>query len=339
MVRVGILGTGFMGQTHAEIYQQLQDVEILGVTDTQAEKGKKLAQKLGCKYYQNPDDLLRADSVDIIDICLPTFLHEEYAVKAALEGKNILCEKPLALKIESVDKVIEAVNKTGVKFMVGQVLRFWPEYVKIKELYDSGILGDVKMAYANRLAQPPNWSNWFADTQKSGGGLFDLHLHDIDYLRHIFGPIQTIYATGEKSENGAWNHVVTILHFAKGPKACVEACWEMPSGYPFTANFRAVGEKATVEYSLKAGHNLENRDSAMDEIMLFEQGKDPEPVKVEKQDAYFNEIKYFVECIKENHYPTIITPSESKEVMNIIFAIEESLESGKVVDFEKFAEG
>ena len=90
--------------------------------------------------------------------------------------------------------MLHAAEEAGVQFAVGQAVRFWPEYVKAKELYDSGALGTVKYARASRLSVHPAWSEWYRRPENSGGGLFDLHLHDIDYLCYIFGKVKQVYA-------------------------------------------------------------------------------------------------------------------------------------------------
>ncbi|MDD3840397.1 MAG: Gfo/Idh/MocA family oxidoreductase [Clostridia bacterium] len=331
MVKVGILGAGFMGRTHADAYKQLKDVEIYGVSNRSREKGEKFSQDYKCRYFQGAEQLIEDENVDVIDICLPTYLHEKYAVMAARQGKHILLEKPFALSIQAAQNIVDAVHQAGVKFMVAQVVRFWPEYVKIKQIYDDGLLGDIKVVYANRLAQHPNWSDWFRDVEKGGGGLFDLHLHDIDYVRYLLGPVESVYATGKKSDNQAWNHVVSILNFKNGSKACVEGAYEMTDNYPFTMAFRAVGQTGTVDFDFSAGFNLEDRESAINRMVLYQNQKDPEIVSIEQRDAYLNEIEYFIDCIKNDKPIEVVTPDESLEVLRIILALQESLETGRVV--------
>ena len=127
-------------------------------------------------------------------------------------------------------------------------------------------------------------------SEKSGGGLFDLHLHDIDLLRYFFGPVETAYAVGYKTPAGCYNHVMSSLKFKSGARAVAEGAFQMSEGYPFTMTFRAVGTKGTLEFVLSAGFNLENLGGASSRLVCFENGKKPEVVKVDDTDAYFREI-------------------------------------------------
>ncbi|MDY0092855.1 MAG: Gfo/Idh/MocA family oxidoreductase [Candidatus Vecturithrix sp.] len=331
MLHVGMIGAGFMGRTHGDAYKNLTDVRLAGIASRGQEKARKFAEEYQCTNYPQPEELINNPSIDIIDICLPTHLHEQYVVLAATHGKHVLCEKPFSLTLEAADRMIEATRKAGVKFMIAQVLRFWPEYMKIKELCDQGVPGKINTVYASRLAQFPNWGDWFQDVAKSGGALFDLHLHDIDYLRYLMGPVHSVYAVGKQDAKGAWNHVVSVLNFTNGATAVVEGSNQMTAGYPFTMSLRAVGEQGTIEFSFKAGFNVEERASAANAVVLYQEGKSPEILDIVQKDGYLHEIEYFVNCVKNDVQPAIVTPEQSREVLQLVLALKKSLESGNVV--------
>jgi predicted dehydrogenase len=217
--------------------------------------------------------------------------------------------------------------------MVAQVVRFWPEYVEIKKLYDAGKFGDIKMVYASRLAQHPNWAEWHKDPKNSGGGLFDLHLHDIDFLRYIFGEVKSVYAVGWRSRTGCWNHVTTSLQFKNGVRAVAEGAFDMTENYPFTMSLRIVGESSTADYRLIAGLNLEDVGSSTREAMLYETGSEPTQIPVDTSvDAYQAELEYYADCVEKGTTPKKVPLAESKDVVRIILAIQESLETGDVVE-------
>ena len=240
-------------------------------------------------------------------------------------------EKPFALSLESAKKMIAATNDAGVKFMVAQVIRFWPEYVLIKDYFDKGKIGDLKMVYGSRLAQHPNWTTWHVDPEKSGGGLYDMHLHDIDYMCYLFGKVASVYATGAKSESGCWNHVMTTLKFRNGKFATIEGAMDMTDNYPFTMTFRAVGSTGTLDYRFIAGFNLENVGGAIRNTVYYRNGEQPEVIEIEAYDGYQKEIEYFIGCIKNNQSVEVVTPEESLYVLKVIQAIHESLEKGEAV--------
>lgn len=332
MLNIGIIGSGFIGSTHAVAINNSDKVNLVAIADVNEEKGKEAAQAHNCKWYADAEEMLQKEEIDIVDVCLPTFLHEQFVVLAAKYKKNVMCEKPVALTLESFDNMVKATTEAGVKFMVAQVIRFWPEYVDIKKHYDAGEFGDIKLVYASRLAQHPTWTTWHRDPNKGGGGLFDLHLHDIDFARYIFGKPKSIYAIGWQSETGCWNHIMSNIVFENGVKAAVEGAFDMTENFPFTMYFRIVGENKSVEYNLSAGLNLEDVSSAKRQEVLFETGKQPEFANVnQNEDAYQTEIEYFADCIENNKEITKVPLSQSREVIQMILAIKKSLETGEVV--------
>ncbi|MCF8566695.1 Gfo/Idh/MocA family oxidoreductase [Alicyclobacillus tolerans] len=326
MVRVGLLGSGFMGETHASAYRNMTDVELVGVYTRNADKGREFAGRFGTSFF--PDAQTLYAQVDVVDICLPTYLHEQYCVEAARAGKHILCEKPIALTRDSLDRIGAAVQETGVIFMAAQVLRFWPEYQELKRQVQSGQIGEVLEISMQRLAQAPSWSAWFKDPERSGGALFDLHIHDLDMARHLLGPIATVYAVGV-NQAGAWNHVVTTLTAQSGAKAVCEGSFLLPSGYPFTMSARLLGTSAAAEFVLKAGVNLENRSEAKNELMVYHNG--PELWTSTGADAYEQEIRYFISCVVKGESASIVPFSEVVDVLDIVLAAKRSLETGQVV--------
>lgn len=331
MLRIGIMGTGFIGSAHADAYKEIEGVTLVAVADLNEEAGKKLANDHGCSYYADAKAMLETENLDIVDVCLPTFLHEKYVLMAIEYGAHVLCEKPFTLKLESAQRMVDAAEKANVTFMIAQVIRFWPEYVRAKELYDAGTFGRIKMVYANRLAQHPNWSTWHRDVEKSGGGLFDLHIHDIDYMVHLFGDVEKVYAIGDKDKNNCWNHVTSSLTFKGGQRAIVEGAFEMTENYPFTMGMRIVGLEATYEYNFVAGFNLENVGGAKRSAVLFANGAEPEVQKVDETDAYLIELRYFISCIKQGLPVERAMPQNSLYVLKVILAIQQSLKTGAVV--------
>jgi len=331
MLRIGIMGTGFIGAQHAASYAQIKEAQLVAIADVNAEAGKKLADEYSCTFYQDAQEMLASEKLDIVDICLPTFLHEQYVLLAFKHNAHVLCEKPFTLTYESAKKMVEAAESANRTLMVGQVIRFWPEYVRAKELFDAGELGTIKMTTMSRLAQHPNWTTWHRDPKKSGGGLFDLHVHDIDYACHLFGDVEQVYAIGQKDKNECWNHVLTTLTFKNGQRAAIEGAFEMTENYPFTMTMRIVGDEGTYEYNFVAGFNLENVGGAKRSAVLFKNGAEPEVQKIDETDAYQLELQYFVEQIEKGEPVAQALPRHSLYVMKVMLAIQESLETKQVV--------
>lgn len=231
MKNIGLVGLGFIGKTHLDAYNHIENCQVTAIGTRNEVKDRQITSKFSGSFVTEYDDLLNDQEIDIIDICLPTYLHEEYIIKAANAGKNIICEKPLTLTVESANRIIHAVNKNKVNLFVAHVLRFWPEYKVIKSFSESDKLKDIDIVHAKRLGQAPKWSSWFQHPEKSGGALFDLHIHDIDFVYYLLGKVDSVYSVGNKNKSGAWDHVMTTLSFKNKSKAFVEASQRMPIGF------------------------------------------------------------------------------------------------------------
>lgn len=331
MKKAAIIGGGYIGLVHANAYKNSSKADLVAVVDVNEEAGKKLAKEYKCTFYTDAQEMMDKEKPDFVDICVPTFLHEQFVLLAAKNKVNVLCEKPIALSVEAVDRMMAAVEESGIRFMVAQVIRFWPEYVKIREMYEKGDFGKVKMVYANRLAQFPAWMNWNQDPKQSGGGLFDLHLHDIDMCRSLFGEVKSVYAVGYKNEFGCWNHVGSSLSFKNGLRCLVEGAYEMTDEYPFTMTFRIVGQEVTADYLLSAGMNVDDPTSFKRTLTRYETGKQLEKIKIDDYDAYQAEIDYYSDCLESGEEFSLVSTQEVRDVIKILLALEESLESGKAV--------
>lgn len=326
MVNIAILGAGFMGKTHSLAYQKMEDVKLVAICDINDKIGKALADSSNCEYYADCENMLKAVHIDVIDICLPTFFHEKYTLLAAKYRKHVFCEKPATLDRDALKRMIDTIEKAGTQFMVGQVIRFWPEYVHAKKMYNKSEFGTIKEVYASRLSVHPEWSEWYRKAENSGGALFDLHLHDIDILCYIFGKVKKVYAVGKKNEYDCWNHISTILSFENGVNAVVEGIIEMPNNYPFTMSLRITGDEKALDYRMIAGSNLGDVSQAIRETRIYAMDNNIEILPVNGQDPYETELRYFVDCIKNNVPANKILPKDVAYVLKVIHAIKKSLE-------------
>ena len=334
MIRVGLVGYGFMGKMHSECYAAA-GAKVAAVADGEADRRQDAAAKLGCKAFDNVQALLDGSEVDLIDVCTPTYLHEEIIMAGASAGKNVFCEKPLSISNESCDRIVSKVKETGVKFMTGHVVRFWPECIVLKKTLDSGRLGKPVWASARRLSPPATWAwqGWLGDPAKSGGAVLDLHIHDIDFLSWILGPPNRVFSTGLTTEKGALDTALTILIGDVSGEA--EASLAMPEGFPFTNSILVVCEKGSVVFDLNSEHSLIVRPAGQPE----EYPEVPQPVaksteaggNVSSLGGYYNEIAYFLDCLKEDRQPEIITPEEAAFAVRLCLAARKSAETGEVV--------
>lgn len=330
MIKIVIVGAGFMGRTHADAYLRMANVEIAAVCDRDESARAEFAEKYGCRAAADFGALVRDCEFDVADICLPTFLHEAYVLAAAQAKKDIFCEKPITLSVESLDRLLDAVRANRVRLMVGQVLHFWPEYVRAKEAVERADFGEIRYAYAARLSEHPKWSDWYRRPENSGGGLFDLHLHDIDYLCWLFGEAESVYAVGKKNDFGCWNHVVSVLNFRGGVSATAHGVIEMTKGYPFTMELRLSGSRTTYDYVMHAGENLEDRGNSLRRTAIYADGKITVP-EADLRDPYALELAHFVDCAAAKRESEIVPLELVRNVLCTMEALKESLESGALV--------
>lgn len=328
-MNIGLVGLGFMGKTHLRAYQQMENVQVRAICITSKGRDLKIEAPFDGIFVSEYEHLLRRKDIDVVDICLPTFLHEEAIIQAARAGKHIFCEKPLALSVQSAERIINEVKRHDVKLFVGHVLRFWPEYEKVKA-YSKSNLKNIEIVHAKRLGQLPSWSSWFQYPEKSGGALFDLHIHDIDFAVYLLGKVEKVYAVGWQNSFGAWDHVMTTLEFKNGGKVFVEASHRMPVGYPFIMSFRAQSGQRTIEFEMKAGENIENIPESHHHFTIFD-GMEKSAISVPQIDAFQRELTYFVECLEKNKENTVIPLADVIYTLKILEAIQHSLETGEVI--------
>ena len=205
MLKIGLIGCGFMGSMHANCYQNINGAQVTAVADLRPEKAEALASLSGAAIYADGKDLIANADVDAIDICLPTYLHAEYATLAMKKVKYVFVEKPVALTVEEGNALVAAAKETGANVQIGQVIRFWDEYVELAKILKDQRFGKVISANFRRLSPVPTWGweNWLLDAKRSGGAGQDLHIHDIDYVLSVFGEPQSF--TSAKNTLGNTN--------------------------------------------------------------------------------------------------------------------------------------
>lgn len=332
-LKIALVGLGYIGMSHLEAIKRLQCVELCAVVDANPVVGSKVAEEHGVRYFESLEGLLRDGTCEAVDLCVPTWLHEEMIVKAAACGKHILCEKPITFTLESFDRIAAAVEATNVRFMVAQVLRFWPEYAYIRDLYDAGALGQVRQVSMCRLSQPPAWAAWYQDPGKSGGALYDLMLHDLDYIQAMLGEAVCVYAAGKQSATGCWNQIHTNIQFKNGAFVSLETNNEAFGGFPFEMGMRLFASERILDFELRAGQNLETIGTRT--LRSYTRGEGFTLPKVNEEDGYAAEIQYFAACVLDGVPPDKVSVGSSRKTLELLLAVKASLETGNLQWLQK----
>jgi UDP-N-acetylglucosamine 3-dehydrogenase len=327
-MKVGILGSGFMGGTHARAYAKMTGVEVAAVSSLQLEKAQKLAKEVGGRATTDTMAIINDPSIAAVSNTLPTHLHPEYTIAALRAGKHVLQEKPFALTAAGCDGMIAAQKESGKVLLVAHVLRFWGEYVSLVEFVQSGKIGKPLSALATRLSQLPGWADWFLNPAWSGGAVLDLSVHDFDVLNWLFGAPKSVYARGCELKPGLWNHVHATVDYGAA-EGLVEGSEFMPEGYPFVAALKVLCEGGVVEFLFRAG-GVSVEMGGANSLVVYEPGKSY-ALDAKPGDAYENQAAYFVDCIRNGRVPTAGTPAQARLAVLCAESARRSLESGKVV--------
>ncbi len=309
MLKVGIIGCGGISGVHVPGWQKLSDCEIVAICDVRQEMMNKYP---GPRQYLSLDEMLEKEELDIVDICLPTYLHAEVSIKAMEKGINVICEKPISLNRADVDRVYECAEKNNVKFMVAQVLRFWPEYEKVKEFCDNGTYGKLLCGRMQRLGNMPKWSwdSWMQDEKRSGFVPFDLHIHDLDWIVYAFGAPKNHTSYRNKRTN---QDQLTVNYEFEDFYLNTEASWNW-APTPFRAGFRFQFEEAVVEYD--GSMTVYKNDGEI--LNLAEEAGEAGVINLPQTDAYGEEIRYFRDCVVNNTPVDKVKAEELATVLDII---------------------
>ena len=332
MLKVGILGAGFMGGTHAAAFAQLPDVQIVGISSRSAEKAGALAAQYSAEPFTDALALATDPRVDAISNTLPTHLHKDLTIAALRAGKHVLVEKPMGLTVAECDEMRAAAAQNGRLLMVAHVLRFWPEYVAIADFLKTGALGRPLAATAKRLVGPPRWSDFFLHPEWSGGEVLDLHVHDLDTLNWLFGTPRTVYARGQRSpESGGWDLALTLVDYGDVKGFAEGSALQVPE-YPFTMGLAVLCERGSVEFTFRAGGvQVDSRDAGGSSLLVYEQGQPPRSLESPGGDGYANEAAAFIECVRGDRAPTQGTAEQGRLAVATALAARESIETGRVV--------
>ena len=316
MLRVGLIGCGFMGSMHANCYKNIDGVKLCAVADIREEKARALAD--GAEIYSDGKDLIRCADVDIIDICLPTYLHAEYSILAMKKVKYLFVEKPVALTNEEAERMLASAKETGCNVQVGQVIRFWDEYAELRKIIESGVFGKIVNANFRRISPRPTWgfNNWLLDSNLSGGAAQDLHIHDTDYVLSLFGEPES-FASVKNSKGEKNSYINTVMKY-KDFAVSIEGTWDLPECHPFEATFRVVFEKATVENA--GGKFMLYTDEGFSEIKIEkkELAGGYKGGNISDLGGYYNELVYFTDAAKKGAKIEKATLSDAKRSLEFV---------------------
>jgi len=295
-LRIGILGYGFMGKTHANNLLKIPNVQVSAIYSAIDEPNLPP----NVTFHKDWKPLLDDANIDAVIIATPTFLHTEQAIYAVNKHKHIFIEKPMALNVEECDAILKAAKQNNIKVAVGHVLRFWPSYQAAKEAVQSRDthIGDLKMIRARRYSGAPNWAKWFADEKLSGGCILDLSIHDIDFATWCFSAkaIEVYCEARRLTEIGFdnWGISFTTIKYEENKIAHCEASWAGTKNFPFSTDCEIMGTNGIIRF-----------DSAHPIPIKMYGEVAPEIQDPYDSDGYMKEMIDFITALQNNTSPSV----------------------------------
>lgn len=334
MVRVGIIGFGFMGQTHWRCYEKLRDeARVVAVADQDVGRARgdisgtwgnlgDGAEPVDFSSVATTTDwreLISMSDVDAVDVCIPTPFHAEVVEAALSAGKYVLCEKPLAGTLRDAQTIARVAASSKTFLMPAMCMRFWPEWAWLKEVISDSRYGRVLGAsFLRQGTLPPGW---YRNGEMSGGALLDLHIHDTDFVCYLFGKPKAVSSRGYRSQTGQIDHVSTQYHYDDVPLVVADGGWSFTEPYPFrmryTVNFE---NQVTADFDL----------SRPQPLIVYERGQ-AIPIACEAVDGWFGQVRYFIECVSTRSKPAVVTVDDAVQALQVIEAEQRSIAGNAVV--------
>lgn len=345
MIRVGMIGIGFIGWIHWLAYHRLGGVRVAAICesiperragDWRAIKGNfgppgEQVDLSGVNIYANVDELVRDPEVDLVDVALPTSLHADVAVRALEAGKHVFCEKPMALRLADCERMTAAAKKANRLLMIGHVLPFFPEYDWARQVIRSGNYGRVLGGAFRRVIADPTWIKDFWSPERIGGPMLDLHVHDAHFIRLVFGMPQEVTTSG-RLRDGLPEFWHTQFRFADR-SLVVEATSGTinQQGRAFTHAFEIHLEKATLAFDFAV---IGGEGRYLCEPTLFDSNGGVEhptlPVG-DPVDAFVNELREVTRCVGEGRPSEILGAILAQDAIRLCEKQSESLLQGQPI--------
>ena len=338
MIRIGIVGIGFMGMIHYLASRKLKGAKVAAVCSRDEKKrsgdwrgiqgnfgppGEKMNLKK-VKQYAELDEMLADPEIDMVDICNPTHLHASTAIAALKAGKHVLVEKAIALEASEADAMVLAAKQSEKLLLVAHVLPFFPEFAFAADAVRGGKYGKLLGGHFKRVSSKPDWSAEIADAAKTGGPAVDLHIHDTHFIALIAGVPAKVFSSGVQ-EGGAVTYLTTnYLYGDDGPAISCSSGAVAQKGRPFVHGFEIYLENATLAYE----------SGSMPLTRLTAKGNAKQPKLKGGGDplaAFQTEIQTAVDGVNAGHEPDLLSGKLARDALVLCRKECESVRSGTAV--------
>lgn len=326
-LNVAVVGIGAMGKSHARVYSEMDDVNLVGICDVDKE-AEKIAGRYDANYYDDCRELVEKEKLDAVSICVPTKLHKKVATDFIGKKINVLVEKPIATTIDEAREIIDEAKKNNVKLMVGHIERFNPVIVELKKRIENNELGRIYKV--NCVRQSP-----FPQRIVDVGVIVDLAIHEIDILKYIIdSKISRVFAeTAQRIHSKHEDLLIGTLRFANGILGVINANWLTPKK---VREIAVTGEKGmfVANYLLQKLYFYENEFATKNfdygnGYMGVTEGRASE-IKIDKEEPLKIELNAFIDCVK-NDAKVAVTGQDAMEALEIAEKFKQSSKENKVM--------
>jgi myo-inositol 2-dehydrogenase/D-chiro-inositol 1-dehydrogenase len=340
--KVALLGAGFIADIHLESYQRfVPDAEVVAVYTRHPQKAEAFAGKHHIpKWFTDLDTALTQSGCDVVDVCLPNFLHHRAVTAAARAGKHVIIEKPLAMNLEEADEMIAVCAAANRKLMYAEELCFAPKYERVRRLVNEGAVGKIfQMRQCEKHSGPH--SDWFYDIDQSGGGaMMDMGCHGLAWFRWMLGgrpkalSVQAHMQTGliHKGRTRAEENSLVLVEFEGGALGVAENSWAKHGGMDDRVEVYGtggviyadlfIGNSALTYSEAGYGYAMEKAGSTQGwSFTIFEEAFNQ---------GYPQELKHFIACVREDQ-PPLVTAEDGRAVLEIMMAAYQAARTGQKV--------
>jgi len=347
VIRVGIVGIGFMGWIHWLAYQRVAGAQVVAICTRNEQRragdwrgiqgnfgppGEQVDLS-GIAAYADIGKMLRDSNVDLVDITLPTALHAKTAIRALKAGKHVLCEKPMALRLSDCRRMVVAAQQSDRLLMVAHVLPFFPEYDWALKTIRGGEFGRLRGGSFRRIISDPTWLENFWSADHVGGPMLDLHVHDAHFIRLLFGMPQTVITTGRL--RGTLPEFWHSQFRFPDPELVVEATSGVihQQGRPFLHGFEIHLERATLAFEFAV---IGSEGKYLCEPVLFDDTggvQRPELSGGDPIEGFANELREVVRSIENGRTSDILGAALAQDAMRMCEKQASSLHRARPVKF------
>ncbi len=327
-MRTAVIGVGAIGRNHARLYNEIENAELVAVADNDPATAARVAAQLHTKHYGDYREMLAAERLDAVSVCVPTMLHHQVALDCLAAGLNVLVEKPIAATVAQGGEMIAAAAQAGVKFTVGHIERFNPAIIELKRRLDEGEIGRVFQVHARRLGP-------FPARIRDVGVVIDLAIHDVDIMRYLVGSeVQRVYAETAQNLNTAHEDLLSgLLRFANGTIGVLDINWLTPTKI---RELMVTGEKGMflASYLTQDLYFYENdyinaQWDTISNIAGVSEGKMVR-LRIDRKEPLRVELESFLRCIAEDT-PPVVSGADGLAALDVVQKIVDAGEQNRAI--------